>query len=72
MPKARMDEAIKRIENELDDRLKYFKDNELLVEHQRLEQRCNHDLEALREFGMCPGIENYSRHIDQRSEGEAP
>ncbi len=72
MPRERMDEAIRRIEIELADRLKYFASNNLLLEKQRLEQRCSHDIEALREFGMCPGIENYSRHIDQRNEGEAP
>ena len=38
----------------------------------KVEQRCRYDLEALREFGMCPGIENYSRHIDKRKEGESP
>jgi len=60
------------IEEELAERLKYFKDNNKLVEEQRLEQRTRYDLESLREFGMCPGIENYSMHIDGRISGERP
>jgi excinuclease ABC subunit B len=68
----RMRMAVKRIEQELKERLKYFEDNSKLLEKQRLEQRCTHDIELLKEFGMCPGIENYSAHIDLRSEGERP
>lgn len=60
------------IEKELDERVKYFKDNGKLLECERLEQRCRYDLEALREFGMCSGIENYSMHIDHRKPGERP
>lgn len=70
--RQRVNEACITIEAELKERLAYlYKENKLL-EAQRLEQRCRYDLEALREFGMCPGIENYSRHIDKRKEGESP
>jgi len=61
-----------QIEKELDERLKYFKDNNLLLEAERLENRCRYDLESLREFGMCSGIENYSAQIDGRKPGERP
>lgn len=60
------------IERELEERLKYFKENDKPLEYERLEQRCRYDLEALREFGMCSGIENYSMHIDNRKPGERP
>lgn len=69
---SRMKEAIKRIEAELKERLAYFEDEGMLLEKQRLEQRCTHDIELLKEFGMCPGIENYSRHIDLRKKGQSP
>ena len=65
-------EACKTIEAELEDRLAYFDEMGKPLEKERLEQRCRYDLEALREFGVCPGIENYSRHIDGRKEGERP
>lgn len=68
----RMKEAIKRIEAELKERLAYFESENKLLEKQRLEQRCSHDIELLKEFGMCPGIENYSRHIDLRDKGQRP
>lgn len=60
------------IEEELEDRLAYFEQEDKLLEKQRLEQRCRYDIEALREFGMCSGIENYSMHIDGRKKGERP
>ncbi|MDL2211868.1 excinuclease ABC subunit UvrB [Erysipelotrichaceae bacterium OttesenSCG-928-M19] len=69
---ARMQEAIKRIEAELKHRLAYFENEGKLLEKQRLEQRCSHDVELLKEFGMCPGIENYSRHIDLRAKDQKP
>lgn len=69
---ARMKEAVRRIESELKERLIYFEKEHKLLEKQRLEQRCNQDIEMLREFGMCPGIENYSRHIDLREKGQRP
>jgi excinuclease ABC subunit B len=68
----RLKQAILDIESELEDRLKYFKDNNKLLEAQRIEQRTRYDLEMLREVGYCSGIENYSRHLDQRSPGSAP
>ena len=64
--------AVKTIKEELNDRLKYFKDNNKLLELQRLEQRTNYDLEMLSETGFCKGIENYSRHLTQKKPGEAP
>jgi excinuclease ABC subunit B len=60
------------IEAELRERLIEFEKEGKLLEKQRLEQRTRYDLEALREFGFCPGIENYSRHIDGRAEGQRP
>jgi len=68
----RVIEACKTISLELSERLKYFMDNNKLLEAQRLEMRTRQDMESLQEFGMCPGIENYSRHIDQRKPGERP
>ena len=64
--------AADAIEEELEDRLDYFEQEGKLLEKERLEQRTRYDVEALREFGVCPGIENYSRHIDGRQPGERP
>ena len=64
--------SIERIRKELEERLKYFKDNGKLIEEQRLRERCNYDMEMLEETGFCHGIENYSRHIALREEGETP
>ena len=64
--------ACKKIEAELHERLDYFSRENKLVEEQRLRQRTLHDLESLREFGICKGIENYSMHIDGRSENQRP
>ena len=64
--------ACQTIEEELGERLKQFEQEGKLLEKQRLEQRATYDVEALREFGVCPGIENYSRHIDGRKSGERP
>ena len=68
----RVKEACETIKDELKDRLKYFKSEGKLLEAERLEMRTNHDLESLMEFGMCPGIENYSAHIDKREPGQKP
>ena len=68
----KMEEAIKRIKEELDQRLKYFKDNNKLIEEQRLRERTNYDIEMLKETGFCTGIENYSRHLALRGPGETP
>ena len=64
--------SIKRIKKELEDRCKYFHDNGKLIEEQRIRERCNYDMEMLEETGFCRGIENYSRHIALRGEGETP
>jgi len=64
--------ALGSIESELEERLAYFKQKELLLEAQRLEQRTRYDLEMLREVGSCAGVENYSRHLDQRPAGTHP
>jgi len=69
---ARLKQAIQDIEQEVEDQIRYFKSNERLLEAQRIEQRCRYDLEMLREVGYCSGIENYSRHLDQRPAGSAP
>nr|WP_033161482.1 excinuclease ABC subunit UvrB [[Mycoplasma] collis] len=67
-----IEQAIKTIEIELKERLEFFEKNNLLLEKQRLEQRVRNDIDSLTEFGRCPGIENYARHMDQRQEGEKP
>ncbi|MBR2577914.1 MAG: UvrB/UvrC motif-containing protein, partial [Erysipelotrichaceae bacterium] len=64
--------ACEGIEKELEERLLFFKENNKPLEYERLEQRCRYDLEALREIGICPGIENYAMHIDHRKPGERP
>ncbi len=68
----KLEAAIKTIEEELEERLAFFKSSEKLLEAQRLEQRTRYDLEMLREVGYCSGIENYSRHLDQREVGTPP
>lgn len=64
--------ACKKIKSELDERIAYFKKENKLLEAERIEHRTLQDIESLKEFGMCPGIENYSRHIDGRGEGDKP
>jgi excinuclease ABC subunit B len=68
----KLEAAIKSIQEELEERLEFFKGSEKLLEAQRLEQRTRYDLEMLREVGYCSGIENYSRHLDQRAAGTPP
>ena len=68
----KMEEAIRRIEAELQSRLKVLLDNNKLLEEQRLRERTNYDLEMLKETGFCNGVENYSRHLALREEGETP
>ena len=70
--KEQMLHACDTIFEELQDRLQYFKDAMKPLEYERLDQRTRHDIEMLREVGMCPGIENYSRHIDGRKAGQRP
>ncbi len=64
--------ACETIKEELKERIKYYEDLNLPLERERIETRTLHDIESLRELGMCPGIENYSMHIDNRKVGETP
>ena len=71
-PRQRILDAVEGIKVELEQRLQYYRDNNLLVEAQRLEQRTRYDIEMMQELGYCSGIENYSRYLSGRAEGEAP
>lgn len=64
--------ALDRIRNELEEQIKYFKENDMLLEAQRIEMRTRYDLELLEELGFCSGVENYSRHLSLREEGSTP
>jgi len=68
----KLKEAVSRIREELEKRLETFKIDNKLLEHQRLKERTNYDLEMLSETGFCRGVENYSRHLALRKEGETP
>lgn len=68
----RVEKAVIEIEKELEERVKAFKDDDKLLEAQRIEQRTKYDIEMLKEIGFCQGIENYSRHITGRKPGEKP
>lgn len=68
----KLEEAIKRIQTELDERLKELKEENKLLEEQRLRERTNYDIEMLKETGFCSGVENYSRHLALRGPGETP
>ena len=70
--KDKMEKAISSIEKELEMRVSYFKENNKLIEAQRIEERTNFDIEMMRETGFCQGIENYSRHISGREAGSPP
>ena len=70
--KDQMLKACDTIAEELKERLKYFEEGMKPLEYERLDQRTRHDIDMLREVGMCPGIENYSRHIDGRQAGQRP
>ena len=70
--KEKMDRAIGTIEQELEERIKFFKDQGKLIEAQRIEERTNFDIEMMKETGFCQGIENYSRHISGREAGSPP
>ena len=72
MPHDRIETAARSILAECRERVKYFEDNNLLVEAQRLDQRVNYDLEMMRELGYCSGIENYSMHLSNRKPGMRP
>ena len=69
---AKLQEGIRRIKLELEDRINYFKENGKLLEAERIAQRTKYDLEMLEEIGTCSGVENYSRHLSLRAEGETP
>ena len=71
-PRQTILDAIDHVEVELEARIKQFKDNNLLVEAQRIEQRTRYDIEMMRELGYCSGIENYSRYLSGRNDGAAP
>jgi excinuclease ABC subunit B len=68
----KMKQALTDIEKELDERVRFFKSEGKLLEAQRIEQRTHYDLEMMREVGYSSGIENYSRHLDQRAQGSPP
>ena len=70
--KEKMDRAIVTIEQEMEERVKYFKSQNKLIEAQRIEERTNFDIEMMKETGFCSGIENYSRHISGRPAGSPP
>jgi excinuclease ABC subunit B len=72
MPESRMERAFEFIERELDERVEFFRTRGKFLEAQRIESRTRYDLELMREIGYCPGIENYSRHLSGRAEGERP
>ena len=72
MPMEKILEATRRIEEELAERVKYFKQEDKLLEAQRIAERTNYDIEMLRETGFCSGIENYSRHLAGRPAGSTP
>ena len=69
---AKKEEAIRRIEEELQERIKYFNERGQLLEAERIEQRTKYDIEMLKEIGSCSGVENYSRHLSLRKAGESP
>ncbi|MFQ6082664.1 MAG: excinuclease ABC subunit UvrB [Candidatus Aminicenantia bacterium] len=71
-PKPTLEIALEKIEQELEERIEFFKKQGKLLETQRIEERTRFDIEMLKEFGYCPGIENYSRHLSGRKEGEPP
>lgn len=70
--KEKMEEALAELEAEMEERIKFFKDNNKLVEAQRIEQRTRYDMEMLREIGTCKGVENYSRVLARRPPGSTP
>ena len=71
-PRPTLKQALQFIKSELNDRIKYYKENNMLLEAQRIEQRTNFDLEMIDEIGSCKGIENYSRYLSGRNAGDPP
>ena len=72
VPADKLNDALKEIEDEMEDRVKYFIDEEKLIEAQRIRQRTEYDVEMLREIGTCKGVENYSRVLSRRPAGSTP
>jgi len=72
VPRDRVLEGIREIQEEMEERVRFFKENGKLIEAQRIEERTNYDLEMLQEIGFCSGIENYSRVLSRRPEGSQP
>ncbi len=72
VPADKLNDALKDIEDEMEDRVKYFIDEEKLIEAQRIRQRTEYDVEMLREIGTCKGVENYSRVLSRRPKGSTP
>ena len=72
VPQEKINQACKDIEAEMEDRVRFFKGEDKLLEAQRISERTNFDIEMLRETGFCSGIENYSRHLSGKQEGEPP
>lgn len=72
VPQDKMNEALQNIENEMEERVKFFREQEMFIEAQRIRQRTEYDVEMLREIGMCKGIENYSRVLSGRAPGSTP
>ena len=72
VPQEKIDKACNEIETELEERVKYFKGEDKLIEAQRIAERTNFDVEMLRETGFCSGIENYTRHLTNQKPGEPP
>lgn len=70
--KDKIEEGIRRIEEELKERIEFYKNEDRILEKERIMMRTNYDLEMLKEIGSCPGVENYSRHLSLREEGETP
>ena len=72
VPQEQIERAVKTIKEELDERVEYFKENDQLLEAQRISERTNFDIEMMKETGFCSGIENYSRHLTGLKEGQPP
>ena len=72
VPQEQIERAVKTIKEELDERVEYFKENDQLLEAQRISERTNFDIEMMRETGFCSGIENYSRHLAGLAPGQPP
>ncbi|MCQ2478774.1 MAG: excinuclease ABC subunit UvrB, partial [Clostridia bacterium] len=72
VPQDKMEDALKELKEEMEERVKFFNDNGKLIEAQRIRQRTEYDIEMLREIGVCKGIENYSRVLSRRKKGSTP